>query len=189
VTQVKGVSLTIEGRQFVQETPSFEQEMFIMEQAVEAGLDEATLKLTPDEKDLEPAIKRLLIQAYKSGALFRLMAALLTEEGVEWSEAEALKNAEIFRKTRDPESKANLRPATVAALIAFFESGVSSKQISSISSSLDADAESRAVSKNYGRGAALTPEGAGELFASGRMPPSSEKSLSTSTRSRKKSSA
>jgi hypothetical protein len=184
---VKGVTLTIEGRKFVQDAPSFEQEMYIMEQAVEAGLDQASLQLTPDEKDLEPAIKHLLIQAYKRGALFKLMAALVTEEHTEWSPEQADRNALLFQKTRDKDSKDQLRPALVGALIAFFESGVNSKQISNISSILDADSDP-APPPNSERKPVLSPEAAGALFHSAPTGRLSVKSPSTNVRSRKKSS-
>ena len=189
MTQVKGVTFRVDGRNFVQETPSFEQEMYIMEQCVQAGLDQVALETTPDGKDLEPAIKRLLIQAYRSGALFKLMAALVVEENKEWTEESAERNANLFRKARDSEAKDGLRPALIGALLAFFESGASLRQISGISTALETDDTiDPAVRPKRGPEPVLSPEAAGALFSSGRSAPSSGKSPSTKRKSPKTSS-
>lgn len=188
MTQVKGVTLVIEGRRFVQESPTFEQDMYIMEQAIAAGVDQAVLAMTPDENDLEPAVKQLLIRAYKSGALFKLMAALVTEEGVEWTPAQSEKNAEFFRTVRDPESKAQLHPALVGALMAFFESGASLKQISSISSETRKPSVAPEPQRKRGVRPGLSPEAAGALFGSAHTTHVSGKSPSTKRRNPKTSS-
>lgn len=188
MAQVKGVTLTIGGKRFVQESPTFEQDMFIMEQAVTAGLDEAVLELTPDGKDLERGVKQMLIQAYKRGTLFLLMASLMVEEGTEWSEEQARRNADIFRKCNVKEEKAQLHPALVGALLAFFESGVNLKKISSISSGDESPDAVSVVTRKPVRKPVLSPEAAAALFNSGRMDQRSARSRSTSGKSRKTSS-
>lgn len=189
MAQVKGVTLTIGDRRFTQESPTFEQDMFIMEQAVAAGLDEAVIELNPDSNDLETGIKRLLIQAYQRGALFLLIAAMVTEEGTDWSVEQARRNAEFFRTIRDPKDKDQLHPALVGALLAFFENGVSLRRISSTSSDPEtANGATPVLTPKLAPKPSMNPEAAAALFNSGRMAPSSEKSPSTKGKSRKTSS-
>lgn len=182
--QETGITIVVEGRVFVQEVPSFEQELYIMDQCIAAGLvEQGSLKLDASQ-NLPLAVQQMLIRAYRSGALFRLMAALITEQGTEWTQEQALLNADFFRKVRDPESKKALQTALVGAILAFFESAVSSDLTSHIS--LD-DIRSGQLD-----GVTLTPrlseKDAAAVFASGSMPSRSEKSPITTGSTRKSSS-
>lgn len=133
------IRFLIEGRTFIQDAPTFEQELYIMDKATDAGFTDAG-GLALDAKGNMPLLARqMLMRAYKSGHLYHLMAALLNEEGVEWSEEEAEKNSAFFRKVKDPESKANLQVALAASVVAFFESAVTSGEISNISSAVAAE--------------------------------------------------
>lgn len=181
----KGVELTIEGRLFVQESPTFEQELYIMEQATLAGLPEVgKLTLDPATQSLTGPVQQMIIRAYKSGALFRLMAALVTEQGTEWTPEAAEANAEFFKHVRDPESKAQLQPALVAAILAFFESAASSDLTSLISSDPSVSKSGLPDSEHVSVRPNLTPEQAAAVFHSGRLPTSSEKSRSRTASTR-----
>jgi len=187
VTQVTGIELVVEGRTFVQETPTFEQEMYIMQRVVESGFDQPhiTLGLSPDTKELERPIKQLIVHAYKSGTLFELLGAMLVEKGTEWSPEQASRNAHLFQHTRDPESKKQLHPALVGAVLAFFESAGSSPQTSLISSSGTDDGSPGVRIEPKTR---LTPTEAEQVFNSGTLPSRLGKSPSTKGSRSKKSS-
>lgn len=187
MTQVTGIELVIDGRTFVQESPTFEQEMYIMQQVVEAGLDQPHIKLALDPKtqDLERPVKLLIIEAYKSKTLFKLLGAMVVEKGTDWSEEQAERNAEIFRTTRDPKGKEQLHPALVGAIVAFFQSAASSEQISRIYS--DETGESSRPSVTVKPRRITTPTEAAAVFSSGTMPKQSERSPSTKGSRSKKS--
>jgi hypothetical protein len=187
VTQVTGIELVVDGIQFVQETPTFEQEMFIMQQVVEAGLDtpNVTLGLDPDNpKDLNQPIKQLIVHAYKSKTLFKLLGAMVVEKGTEWSEEQAHRNAELFRTTRDEEGKRQLHPALVGAIIAFFESAGSLEKTFPTSSPEAEESSRQSVSVRH----KTTPEQAEALFRSETSALPSEKSPSIKGSRPKKSS-
>lgn len=189
MSQVKGLVLTIQGRTFIQESPTFEQEMYIMQQVVEAGLDGAPLQLDPSGKDLETKVKSVIVQAFKAGILFRLMAALVVEEGRPWTVELAEEQARLFASVTDPEDKKQLQPALVGGLLAFFESSGSSGA-TFLPSSMEDD-ESGATSETSVRRKTkpvLSPEAAAEVMRTGTMRPSSGKSPSSIGNGRKPSS-
>lgn len=181
MTQNDRITLVVDGRTFVQEPPTFEQEMYILDCVVETGIDkipELQVVGTEEEPDLEQVAKQMIIRAYRSGALFKLMGSLVVEEGEEWSEALALEQAEIFRTTRDPEAKKQLQPALVGAVLAFFESGVRSVE-SSLISLVPNESKSDSRSKHVDV-PSLTPEQAEAVFRTGSMrSPSSKSPITT----------
>lgn len=186
MTQVTGIELVVEGRTFVQDTPTFEQEMFIMQQVMECGLDQPHIKLNLDpenNQDLERPVRQLIVEAYKSGTLFKLLGAMVTEKGTEWTPEQAAETASLFKNTRDPKAKAQLHPALVGAILAFFESAGSLGPISPISS--EGEESSRPVVSVKPR--KISEKTAEEAFHSGNMSLLSEKSPSTKVSRSKKS--
>ena len=133
MTQVTGIELVVEGRTFVQEPPTFEQEMFVLQRVMESGFDKPDL-LTDGATDLTRAAKMMIVHAYKSGTLFDLLGSLVTEKGTEWSPEQAKANGEVFKKTRDPKAKEQLHPALITAVTAFLVSASSSEMTFPISS-------------------------------------------------------
>lgn len=195
MTQVTGIEITVEGRTFVQESPTFEQEMYILQQVTEAGFDRipndvmlAVNPENPDDADLDPLVKQMIIRAYASGTLFRLMAALVVEKGTEWSPERAAEIADLFRKTRDPAAKKQLQPALVGAVLGFFESGVSSGRTSLISSASDAISLEPKPNSPRGPKPKLTAAEAEEVFRTGSTKSLSGKSPSITGSIRKSSS-
>lgn len=171
----------VEGRRFVQEPTSMDQDNYIMKQSMQAGLDEAQLALAASGDDLERGVKLLLVKAYESGALFRLLAGILIEEGEEWTPQSADANADFFRKSRDPEAKRNLYPAMVGAIIGFFENGDGLSRTSLGSLVAADDPEISVVPKRR-----ISPDEAVALFSSPSGKSSSENSSSSSkTKTRK----
>lgn len=187
MTQVERITLVVDGRTFVQEPPTFEQELYIMQMVTEIGLDRLgpSLQLTDDNTDLQPIARQMIVQAYKTGLLFKLMGSLVVEQGQEWTPELAEAQGELFRKTRDPEAKKQLQPALIGAIFAFFESGVSSDLTSHISSDdLAVLAEDQTPGKP-----SLTPEQVEVAFRTGNMNLPSSRSPITTVSTRPKSSA
>ncbi|MBA3684605.1 MAG: hypothetical protein H0W72_05120 [Planctomycetes bacterium] len=178
--------IVIGGRVFSQQPTTFEQDLFVMDQAEIAGLGSVAMDLTPDEKDITAVAKAVVLRAYRSGALFLLLAALLVEEGTEWSQETAKANAEFFRHISDPADKRALQPALAGAVLAFFESGA---DFSAISHEFTAPQDGVEVTpKKTGiRPPRLVPAAAGALFDSLSGSPSSVKSPSRGASRRKPS--
>ena len=176
MTQVTGIELVVEGRTFIQEPPTFEQEMYILQQVVESGFDQPieNLGLDPKTMNITSATKRLIVHAYKSGVLFDLLGALVTENGQEWTPERAKEIGRLFKQTRDEEAKRQLHPALVAAISAFFVSASSSETTSPISSDIDGVS----VRPNESR-RKLTETQADQVFRSGNTALLSERSPST----------
>ena len=169
MTQVTGIELVVEGRTFIQEPPTFEQEMFVLQRVMESGFDKPDL-LTDGASDLTRAAKMMIVHAYKSGTLFDLLGSLVTEKGTEWSPEQARANGEIFKKTRDPKAKEQLHPALITAVTAFLVSASSSEMTFPISS------DETGVSVRPKDQSALTETEADQLFSSGNTALLSEKS-------------
>lgn len=172
MTQVTGIELVVEGRTFVQEPPTFEQEMFVLQRVMESGFDKPDL-LTNGDTDLTRAAKMMIVHAYKSGTLFDLLGSLVTEKGTEWSPEQAKANGEIFKRTRDPKAKEQLHPALITAVTAFLVSASSSEMTFPISS------DETGVSVRPKDKSALTETEADQLFSSGNTALLSGKSPST----------
>ncbi len=178
--------IVVGGRVFLQQPTTFEQDLFVMDQAEIAGLGSVAKDLTPDEKDITAVAKAVVLRAYRSGALFLLLAALMVEEGEEWSQETARANAEFFRRISDPEDKKALQPALAGAVLAFFESGADFSGISPEFTAPDLTLD--VTPKKTGiRPPRLDPAAAGALFDSMSGSPSSVKSLSRGASPRKRS--
>lgn len=184
------LKFTIGGRVFVTGDPTFEQELYIMEQATAAGLAKAGgLSIDPATDQLPSIAQQMIVTAYKSGALFSLLGAMLTEEGTDWTPELAQENAAFFRTIRDRESKNALHTALAGSVVAFFESATSFATISDTSlvpDALSRDAERLVAtpSPTGRRRPVLTPAQAEEVFRSGHMPSRSAKSRSTTKSTR-----
>ncbi len=188
MTQVKGVKVTIRGRVFVQESPTFEQEMYIMQLVRESGLDGVSLTLDPSGDDLEPKVKDVIIQAYKADILFKLMASLVVEEGTAWTKESCAEVARLFATAQDAEDKKQLQPLLVGGLLAFFASSDNSGATFLPSSMEDDEQETSEISVRRKTKPVLSPEAAAEVMRTGTMKPSSAKSLSSSRSNPTKSS-
>lgn len=173
MTQVTGIELVVDGRTFVQEPPTFEQEMEVMKRVMDSGFDKPDL-LTDGATDLTQAAKKMIVHAYKSGTLFDLLGCLVTEKGTDWTPEQATRNGEIFKKTRDPKAKEQLHPALIAAVTAFLVSASSSEM--TFPTSLDGAGVS--VQPKTKTGPSVTGTVADQLFSSGNTQLLSEKSPS-----------
>lgn len=116
--------IVVAGRTFRPATnTTFEQDLFIMERVDATGADSLELK---GENDLTAFAQKTILDAYRSGKLFELVAGMLVEDGKEWSPEAAKVNALFFAGLRDKADKEALHESMVAALLSFFLNAVSS---------------------------------------------------------------
>jgi len=97
---------------------SFEQDMYLMSLAVEAGLGPDALKGIDVRKDAQ----KLVVDAYRSGKMFLIVGTALKEAGTEmqpWSEETAKKNADLFATCTDKVAKQQLQQVMVGLLLGF----------------------------------------------------------------------
>jgi hypothetical protein len=113
---------------------TFEQDMLIMKTLRDAGLVKLAETFDPLTENLGEAAQDLIVRAFGSGQLFRLLAATLEEDGTEWSLTACEANAVFFSKLRKKDDKDALHGSIVGVLTGFFVSGVLSSMTSRKSS-------------------------------------------------------
>lgn len=70
--------------------------------------------------DLDRVAEEVILNAYRSGNLFRLLAGLVVEEGKKWSVKSAEANAIFFSELDEKEDKEAIREALLGVLLSFF---------------------------------------------------------------------
>lgn len=129
----QGTTITIAGQVYrpVVDT-SFEQDLYAMQLVSEAGLTDLAASFEKDsDKDLETLATRLVLQAFRSGKLFELLAAVIQGPGpTPWSIEQAQVNAKVFATLTAPEDKKALQGSLVGVILGFFVSGVVSLKTS-----------------------------------------------------------
>lgn len=103
------------------EVTTARQDGWVMVQVAEAGLDKFAGK-TLDES----IAHEVVMQSFRSGRMFHLLAGMLVECDVKWTPAIAEQNAEYFAEITDPASKAAMQDAFVGVLLGFFLSAPTS---------------------------------------------------------------
>ena len=96
---------------------TFEQDFFVIDLVSESGVQK--LAIAKDEK-LEKIAEEVILTAYRSGNLFRLLAGMVVEEGKKWTVKSAEDNAIFFSELTDPDDKRGLQDALVGVLLSFF---------------------------------------------------------------------
>jgi hypothetical protein len=117
------IRMHVNGRVFCTSTKTtFKQDMYLWDALSSANLDSLIQHFDEVSKDLNSMGRQVVLQAYKSGALFRVLGGVLEEEGKAWTPAEAEANAIFFENLTDPEDKAAIRGQMVAVILHFFVS-------------------------------------------------------------------
>lgn len=106
-------------------TRSGRHDGWIMVQLEDAKILGATLKGLAELGNEEGA-RKLVIETMRSGKFHHIVAGLLVEMETKWSIDAAEKNAEWFAELTNPEDKAAILNAFVAALMDFFLNGAPS---------------------------------------------------------------
>lgn len=97
---------------------TFEQDMYLMGIATDAGLGPDVIK----QADVSKNAQKVIVSAYRSGKMFLLIAAALVEEGkedVQWTPAVAEEIAHFLSQTKDKDAKAKLNQVMVGLLLSF----------------------------------------------------------------------
>jgi len=122
--------VVIGGRTFRQAADmTFEQELYVMSVVTDAGLHDIETD-DKSEAGMTESVMKVITKAYSSGKLMLLLAALLQEDGTDWSIPMVEANALWFASLKDRESKDTLLQVMTLALLAFFEKGDVVQQIS-----------------------------------------------------------
>lgn len=125
VTEIPKVQkITVNGRTFVPHTDTtIEQDEYIALILEESGLSKLR-KFDPLVDDFTEASRLLVMRAFATGKLFKLLGAMLTENPeLDFSFEAAEERTEFLRKLKRPVDKDALRGAIVALILGFFVSG------------------------------------------------------------------
>lgn len=122
--------IVVAGRKFRPPTrTSLRQDMYMSERLEAADLDDLMDRFDPKAGKLDKAGESAVLQAYRNGVLFDVLAGVLVEDGKKWSPEEAKRNAEFFANLEEEEDKAAVRGPMVATILFFFIGGIRSPEI------------------------------------------------------------
>lgn len=112
---------------------TFEQDFFVVELMSQTSVT----KLSAARGDeLDKVAEEVILNAYRSGNLFRLLAGMTVEEGKKWTIKSAEENAIFFAELSEPEDKDAIREALIGILLSFFVDAEKFSAISRTSSSV-----------------------------------------------------
>lgn len=109
---------------------TFEQDLFLMDLLDETGVGGIVDDIDPMTMELNEVGMRIIRMAYRSGKLFLLLGAILSEEGVVFSEDVAHANAEYFAGLTSPVDKERLHGPVASVVLSFFMSALASSETS-----------------------------------------------------------
>lgn len=112
---------------------TFAQDMYVMKLATESKIENLS---SVSDVDLNDLAKRILLDAYESGTLFKMIAGMVVEDGVKWSRETAEENATFFENLTEPEDKEALHEAMAGVILSFFVNAGGFLQTSPKSSSV-----------------------------------------------------
>lgn len=128
-------TIVLSGRKFHStKGTTLEQDIYVTDLVHDAGLQVLAEKFQKENKDIADVAQEVVLTAFRSGKLFRLLGAVLTEEGKEWGKESAEQNARFFSKLTDQKDKEALRGSIVAVILGFFVSGLLASTTSKTSS-------------------------------------------------------
>jgi len=156
---------------------TFDQDLYVLDNIEQAQLDIAFEETVTMEK-MTNLSKKLLLRAWRSGHLWKVLAGVLIEENIPWTVEGAEANAVFFGNLTKQVDKEALQNALATVVVGFFASGASDFTISPKSSD-----RAEAVIRN-------APEllsDALAVFGSGTGTSSSGSSLGTIPRNSRKS--
>jgi hypothetical protein len=129
-----------DGRIFkITEATSSRQDMWVMTRLDKAGLETIAAKYNSPDKLDEMAVK-CVEAAYENGTLYEILAGILVEDGVKWTQDRARANAEYFSDLTNKEDKAEIQGPIVSILMLYFASGLASTGTSLKSSEMGSEA-------------------------------------------------
>lgn len=139
--RVEPIQMHVGGRVFTTATKTtFKQDLYLWEALSAANLDNLIEHFDELKNNLTSMGRQVILQAYKSGALFRVLGGVLMERGVKWSPEVAEANAEFFEELTDPDDKEAIRGQMIQVVLHFFVSEAGLRAISQKSSRDNANA-------------------------------------------------
>lgn len=169
--------VVIAGRTFIPAkagNTTFDQDLYITAAIEDAGIDKVFTEVQNADQ-LTQMAKRMIVQAYKSGKLWDVLAGVLIEKNIPWSHEYAASTARFFSNLTRNEDKEALNETMAGVVVGFFASAANSFTISQKSSLSDPD-----VAAFYDM---LKQRNIGVSDTSDSGIPSSESSLATIPRS------
>lgn len=73
--------------------------------------------------DLDELAEQIIVAAFESGKMFEMTAAVMDEDGVKWTRAESVKNAQWMSEITEEKSKNILMQYIAVIILAFFMKG------------------------------------------------------------------
>jgi hypothetical protein len=111
---------TIAGRTFRRsDSTQIDQDAYVMKRMREAGLVKMWDGFNPKTDTLSQLIEAIIFDAFERGVLWEILGGILVEDGIEWTRAIALANANTFRRVTDPIEKEALFANIADVLIDF----------------------------------------------------------------------
>lgn len=96
---------------------TFDQDFFVMDLVSQTAVNKLSVA---KGDDLDKIAAEVILNAYRSGNLFRLLAALTVEDGHKWSRPQAEENAVFFSELDTLEDKEAIQEALLGVLLSFF---------------------------------------------------------------------
>lgn len=129
--------LVLRGRKFVPagESTTFEQDLYIMDHVRASGVEQIEFTQADRGPKLAAKAEQVVLQAYRTGQLFHILAGILVEEGKLWSVESANENAKFFAGLNTVADKKAIQGSVVAVILSFFVNEEGSFVISPKSSS------------------------------------------------------
>jgi len=117
-------TITLAGRRFVMSTRiSFAQDARMMDLAEVTGLDALMVHASKstDEESKDRAVRKLVIEGFRKGTLFDMVATALVEEGKpRWTREDADEISAMIGDLTDPTDKELITQALVGIISSFF---------------------------------------------------------------------
>lgn len=140
--RVEPIRMHVAGRVFSTATKTtFKQDLYLWEALSSANLDNLIEHFDELRNNLTNMGKQVILQAWSSGALFRVLGGVLIEEGVKWTPEAAENNAVFFEELTDPADKEAIRGQMIEVVLHFFVSEAGLRAISQKSLRDNADAQ------------------------------------------------
>jgi hypothetical protein len=121
VERILAGGVTLAGRRFrALGATTFEHDAYLMQALADSKLLTTLQRFDPLHQELDDLSSAIIIECFRSGKLFAILAGVLVEDGAAWSPATAARTADFFASLSDPADKAALRDIIPFALLNFF---------------------------------------------------------------------
>lgn len=99
---------------------TFEHDAYLMQALADSKLLSTMQRFDPLHQELDDLSSAIIVECFRTGKLFALLAGVLVEDGTAWSPATAARTAAFFAALSEPVDKASLRSMIPFVLLNFF---------------------------------------------------------------------